>query len=135
MYLVQSLRRIVFLLIALIYVGGMIYQVGYFTYFKINQEEIVAEHCVNKDKPEMHCNGQCHLKKELEKAQVIKEDNSNEEPQSRLPQINLEFLIAVLPEVFSYKSNTPDHLIELVWHSEENISSAYSITPWHPPKV
>lgn len=34
----------------------------------INYDYIVAELCENKAKPEMHCNGKCHLKKELAKA-------------------------------------------------------------------
>lgn len=113
----------------------MVYQVGYFAYFKINQDEIAAEHCVNKDKPEMHCNGQCHLKKELKKVQVVNEDESNEDSQSRLPQISLEFLIAILPEGLNYKNNASDQLIELVWAPEERVSIAYAVSPWHPPKV
>lgn len=35
--------------------------------FFINQDEIAATLCENKDKPEMHCNGHCQLKKELER--------------------------------------------------------------------
>lgn len=35
--------------------------------FFVNQTEIAATLCENKDKPELHCNGHCQLKKELEK--------------------------------------------------------------------
>ena len=35
--------------------------------FFIHQSEIAATLCENKDKPEMHCNGHCQLKKELER--------------------------------------------------------------------
>jgi hypothetical protein len=34
----------------------------------INYDYIVAELCENKARPAMHCNGKCHLKKELAKA-------------------------------------------------------------------
>jgi hypothetical protein len=34
--------------------------------FKINQD-FFAEICENKDKPEMKCNGKCHLKKQIKK--------------------------------------------------------------------
>lgn len=37
--------------------------------FKINQEYITANFCVNKDKPEMHCNGRCVLASKLKKAE------------------------------------------------------------------
>ncbi|MBX9808301.1 MAG: hypothetical protein K2X95_10950, partial [Flavobacteriaceae bacterium] len=34
----------------------------------VNYEYISKVLCVNKDKPKMHCNGKCHLMKELAKA-------------------------------------------------------------------
>lgn len=40
--------------------------------FVINYDAI-QELCINKDKPEMKCNGSCHLKKEL--AKTAQEDN------------------------------------------------------------
>lgn len=37
-------------------------------HFKLNQKAIEREFCVNKDKPELHCKGNCHLEKELEQS-------------------------------------------------------------------
>ncbi len=34
----------------------------------INYNYISEVLCINKDKPEKHCNGKCHLKKQLEKS-------------------------------------------------------------------
>lgn len=34
--------------------------------FYLNRAEITEKHCENKDKPELACEGQCHLKKQLE---------------------------------------------------------------------
>lgn len=34
--------------------------------YAINTEYIVAMFCINKDKPQMKCNGKCHLKTQLE---------------------------------------------------------------------
>jgi len=34
-------------------------------YFKLNVEEIIKKYCVNKNSPELNCNGQCHLYKSL----------------------------------------------------------------------
>lgn len=36
--------------------------------FKLNQQAIEQQFCINKDKPELQCHGKCHLKKELEKS-------------------------------------------------------------------
>jgi hypothetical protein len=35
--------------------------------YVVNYDYISKELCVNKDKPKMHCNGKCHLIKELAK--------------------------------------------------------------------
>lgn len=37
--------------------------------FELNKQFIATELCVNKDKPEMHCNGNCYLMKKLKQAQ------------------------------------------------------------------
>lgn len=39
-----------------------------FVHFKLNQDAISREFCVNKNRPELECNGTCYLKKLLEKA-------------------------------------------------------------------
>ncbi len=36
-------------------------------YFKLNQEAIEQEFCINRNKPQLQCHGTCHLKKQLEK--------------------------------------------------------------------
>ncbi len=33
--------------------------------YKLNQDFIAKTLCVNQDKPEMHCNGKCYLKKKI----------------------------------------------------------------------
>lgn len=44
--------------------------------YMLNQEYIARVLCVNKTKPEMGCNGQCHLMKQMEK-ETKKEQNGN----------------------------------------------------------
>jgi hypothetical protein len=56
--------------------------------FKINQAYIARVLCENKDKPEMKCNGKCHLNKKL-KEQETKEQNLP--PQIKLKEQNLYF--------------------------------------------
>ncbi len=131
----QKLVRIVFLSIALIYLGGMIYQVGYFAYFKSNQDEIAKKYCVNKDKPEMHCNGQCHLKKELQKTQWFDVEEPQENEQSRLPQLELNFLIAILPQELDQNTEAEGRVLELIWYTPTDLCCEATDSCWHPPKV
>lgn len=41
--------------------------------YQINKTYITQKYCINKLQPEKHCNGQCHLQKQLSKS----EDETN----------------------------------------------------------
>lgn len=131
----QRFIRVIFLSIALIYIGGMMYQLGYLVYFKINQDKIIAEFCINKDKPEMHCNGHCHLKNELERSQVVNDDDNSKNPQRRIPQIQFDFLIAVFPNEKDKTEVIACRFTELAWQQRFELITAESDSFWHPPKV
>jgi uncharacterized low-complexity protein len=53
-----------FLLLPLFLVGTFHYSIVTFN-FQLNQESITEEFCVNKDKPELACGGQCHFMKQM----------------------------------------------------------------------
>ena len=48
-----------------------------FEYF-INYDYIVEVLCINKDKPELECDGKCYLKEQLSESSIIKNDTSEE---------------------------------------------------------
>jgi len=54
-----------------------IYNVGYIAYFELNVDYIIKTYCVNKEKPELKCNGKCHLATQLSTSIA---DTSNEAP-------------------------------------------------------
>ena len=35
--------------------------------YLLNKDAITKNYCINKNKPAMHCNGKCHLKKQIQK--------------------------------------------------------------------
>jgi hypothetical protein len=45
--------------------GSLVIVAGY----ELNKEYITKHFCVNRNKPMMHCNGKCHLNKELKSEQ------------------------------------------------------------------
>jgi hypothetical protein len=65
-----------------------------FIEYEINKKYIAEVLCENKDKPMMHCNGKCYLKKQLKKANDIPEN----EPLSSPSVINIRELITLLYE-------------------------------------
>src|SRR5690606_3619645 len=50
--------------------------------YVINQDYIAEYLCINKDKPEMDCNGKCYLMQKIQK--------ENDEKKQNLPAINLK---------------------------------------------
>ncbi len=79
--------------------------------FIINNEYIATVLCINKEKPEIHCNGKCYLKMQLGKEEKKKQsqektlkDNSNvqfiSEPFST--GLHLEVALAIEKEASDY---------------------------------
>ncbi|WP_316820903.1 hypothetical protein [Pedobacter gandavensis] len=66
-----------------------------FAGFEINQQYIAAELCVNKDKPQLQCNGKCYLMKKLKQAQ---DKEQKQERQAQKTQI--QDALVVTPLVF-----------------------------------
>ena len=58
--------------------------------FEIQREAITALFCINKEKPELHCDGKCYLEKQIK----ADEESHSDEPQSRVEFINLIFTLA-----------------------------------------
>ncbi|MBP7478051.1 MAG: hypothetical protein KA797_05965, partial [Chitinophagales bacterium] len=102
-----------------------------FLHWKINQTEIIQNYCENKDKPEMACNGKCHLSKEILKLDPPKsEDQSNA---LHLSCFNFQFSPFILsdkPNVFKNFGPISFHYYSLYSLSYE---TNYLSSIFHPP--
>lgn len=106
---VYSIFGVLFGLILLV---SVVWQSIVVVHFYAYQAEIEKEFCVNIDKPELNCHGQCHLKQVLNseiKTKAVKE-GTNQSPQTALlifqfktSCTNLEFkLLESTPSIFEY---------------------------------
>lgn len=93
------------------------YQGLIYTYYVLNKDYIVAQLCENKAKPELQCDGKCHLKKVL---QVSKERNTPE-PQPFLPSLE-----EIKPPVLFYEQ-AAFHFLEAPVYYTGNL---YGNTPF-----
>lgn len=100
--------------------------------YVFNYDYIVKELCENKAKPEMKCNGKCHLMKELAKAAEKDSPVSSDKKSS-----HTEFEILFLENAASFVLTT------LNFPKEQEVNAAYSdlyshqncSTAFHPPTV
>lgn len=74
-------------LIVLILLNGMGYTLIQVQFY-LDREQITALFCVNKDKPQLECDGKCELSKRLSEAK----DQNESDAQITLEELNLIFL-------------------------------------------
>lgn len=100
--------------------------------YMLHYDYIVKELCENKAKPEMKCNGKCHLMKELAKASD-NESPTSESKKTSHQEYEVLFLeefttVVILNLNFSIQKETNSNYSNLYFHQ---ISNAV----FHPPTV
>ena len=83
--------------------------------YVVNYKYISEVLCVNKDKPKMHCNGKCHLMKELAKA------SENEKPISSDKKIASQE-----SEVLFFVAIKSFHILPNYFYNKQLLNSNYS---------
>jgi hypothetical protein len=94
----------------------------------VNKDYISKNLCENKDKPMLHCNGKCHLRKQL-----AKEDKKENTPFSQNMKVKFEvqFITENTISVVSSSQKTN----ELSCDYSFFIPSSPSSFIFHPPQV
>ena len=97
-------------------------------HFKINQEYIAKNLCVEKDIEESSCAGNCQLKKSLE---VIEKSNSNQDELKFNIESHISFLFAPLVEKYKKPINKESKpFLDL---ENKNLLFRFYDTPFRPP--
>lgn len=94
--------------------------------FKINQEYIARVLCENKDKPEMKCNGKCHLNKQLK---------ADEQKQTQLPpQVKLKEVLQIAAETLRLNPVKPGSIAKpAAFHYVGNVLKGFHQLVFQPP--
>lgn len=100
--------------------------------YVLNYDYIVKELCENKAKPEMKCNGKCHLMKELAKA------SENDTPVSSDKKVShSEFEVLFIQKLTSLEVVTLNFPIQKTINAKYSDSYFYENNKpaFHPPTV
>lgn len=102
-----------------------------YIHFKVNQDEITEEHCINKDKPELNCDGKCYLKEQLNNTR-----ETADQPQSPSTPRFLEFECDtfISSEMKDLKSTDEEVRHSKIYFSKKLISDPHLRGIDHPPK-
>lgn len=96
--------------------------------YALNKAYIARTLCVNKSKPSMHCNGKCHLRKQLQK-----EENGDEQTPNRSYQKFQEVFFEPYTPVAL--NNTVQDKVEAPTGNTTLYISRYISSIFHPPGV
>lgn len=99
--------------------------------YAVNYDYIREELCVNKSRPELHCNGKCYLTKELSK--INQEQTTQNGHKISLPSIDV-FLVA---EDFKFAHSDIDTNIQVSISTfcTNSYYSEYHSKIFHPPSA
>lgn len=59
------LKNILIILLLTVLSVRPAFYVGNVVYYQTHINEVIEKYCINKDKPQLQCNGQCHLAKQM----------------------------------------------------------------------
>jgi len=99
--------------------------------YYMNYNYIVKNLCINKDKPEMHCNGKCYLSKLIKK-----ENNQENNTNSKTPSIDFSKYPISLIDIENKTSLIDEKLLATVIIYNKNLipQEIYS-KDFSPPKL
>lgn len=113
-----------FLAIAIQLTGNLITVAAY----EMNKEYIAKNLCINKNKPKSHCNGKCHLMKELQK-----EEKKNDRPCNSMKDKieTVQFFESSIESNFVNESK--GSIIDIIYLESKTFHFENAI--FHPPLV
>ena len=122
------MKKIVFIILIALILKPILPVVDYI----VNYEYISKVLCVNKAKPMMHCNGKCHLMKELAKAAETENSKSSDKKQN-----------TPIQEVLFFKEIKSFSIVSFGFSTETKINSSYlelysylnTNSVFHPPTI
>lgn len=98
-----------------------------FMQFFVHQDYIAKNLCENKEKPELKCNGHCHLNKALEKEHKKDSENLLNEKQ--------EIVLFLTQIEFSVKLEKMEQVAAKYFHYNDPRGSNISFDIFHPPSI
>ncbi len=99
--------------------------------FKINQEYIAKVLCINRNKPEMHCDGNCIL---MQRIKAEEDQERKQIPQALKEQKELVFCYDPALVTFKQTAQKPTKR-RIVAFYQQPVSSDFIVDIFHPPAL
>jgi predicted transcriptional regulator of viral defense system len=100
-------------------------------YYQVNKSSIAKELCINRNRPQLHCDGKCFLAKKL-KAADEREQKSTSDKLEKMQEITLFF--QKIEAGLTGESRVFRNLIAINYFYIEPFLSARALSIFHPPQ-
>jgi hypothetical protein len=100
--------------------------------FKINQDYIAKVLCINRDKPEMHCNGNCIL---MQRIKASEENERKEIPQKLKEQKEIFYYLNISNWLLQSPIEENSRKQQLTFFYESPFTTAFVKGLFRPPKI
>lgn len=100
-------------------------KLGYLTYYQVNRNYIIEFLCINKNKPELKCEGTCFLKKKLDLA-----EQSQNKSQNIIKQLEIPVFLVKGSNILFFN---PIHVTENYIQIKEIYDFQNMVKVFHPP--
>ena len=97
--------------------------------FKLNQDYITKVLCINREKPQLECNGQCVLMQKMQKNQESDNPEQSQSSKSHLLEMFYEWGNEFIPQVVFI------HIEKHFPVYAEGAHSTYFTSIFHPPRL
>lgn len=123
------MKKTVLFIISFIFIyQGIVTGLLYINY-QIDIEAITEQFCINKDKPELKCNGKCHLAKQIEKHESPQPEKSQTSQKIKETKIELFQSVRQLLQIEA------EERISFYTPSSLGTENSVSNTHFHPPII
>lgn len=121
------MKKIIAVFFMMIFAGQSLYTAGFTAWFHINRAYIAKKHCINKNRPQLKCDGKCFL------AQKIKEAEKKQE-QEQSPGLKewveiAPCAVSFIDYIISFESNSSANS----FYYKNNYSFITEEDIFHPP--
>lgn len=63
------MKKLIAVIFLIVFAVQALYTAGFTAWFHINQTFIAKKHCINKNRPQLNCDGKCFLAKKIKEAE------------------------------------------------------------------
>ncbi|WP_291912350.1 hypothetical protein [Chitinophaga sp. CB10] len=121
-------KRIIALILLLAWFGQLSGRYIMLLEFYITQDYIAANLCENRDKPALHCNGKCHLRKQLNAEEKRNQDNPERRAEQKAEVLYAPAVAVMLPRPVSADLTQTFNIIATIGYPVDQPDTIF-----HPP--